>query len=302
MNWTHPEQGLLTPLHAASASGHLSVVNALIAARAVVDRVNVQGFTALMYAAQQGHEAIVSVLHRVAAASVHHVNNQGFTAMHMAAKNGHVGVVRVLLRARDYPNVVSTDGSRSSPLELASVCSHPAAVQALIEGGANVNYSRPDGVTSLMLAAQLGHIEVVRALLAAGANVNQANTQGATALMVAAQNGHIEVVRALLAVNSDPRIVTYNGNTALSLAKAKNHPAIAALLEARLAELAAAGSARMIVRARERGRDIGRSRDCCFCDGLYKLTAATGLYEPIPCTQSLRPRFLGEPRLQGCWE
>ena len=47
----------------------------------------------------------------------------------------------------------------------------------------------------------------------------------------------------LFAADADPRIVTHDGATALSVAKAKNHPAIAALLEARLAELAAAGSA-----------------------------------------------------------
>ena len=32
VNWAASEQGLLTPLHAASQKGHLSVVNALIAA------------------------------------------------------------------------------------------------------------------------------------------------------------------------------------------------------------------------------------------------------------------------------
>ena len=60
--------------------------------------------------------------------------------------------------------------------------------------------------------------------------------------MLAAQNGHIEVVRALFVANADPRIVALNGHTALSAAKAMNHPAIAALLKARLAELAAAGT------------------------------------------------------------
>ena len=80
VNWASPEtRG--TPLHVASLNGRLSVVNALIAARAVVDRVDAKGFTALMLAAQEGREAIVSVLHRVAGASLHHVNNQGFTAM-----------------------------------------------------------------------------------------------------------------------------------------------------------------------------------------------------------------------------
>ena len=159
-----------------------------------------------MLAAQQGHETVVSVLHRVAGASVHHVNNEGVTAMHMAATCGHVGVVRYLLRARDNPNVVSTYCNGSTPLTFASSKGNPAVVLALIEGGANVNYSRSDGATSLILAAQ---------------------------------NGHIEVVRALLAANADPRIVSHKGNTAFSLAKAQNHPVITALLEARLAELAA---------------------------------------------------------------
>ena len=47
----------------------------------------------------------------------------------------------------------------------------------------------------------------------------------------------------LLAANADPRIIASNGRTALILAEAFNHPAIVALLEARLAELAAAGTA-----------------------------------------------------------
>ena len=106
------------------------------------------------------------------------------------------------------------------------------------------NRSRRDGAISLTLhAAQQGHIEVVRALLAAGANINHADAEEATSLMMSARNGHIEVVRALLAANADPRIVAPNGATSLSVAKAKKRTAIAALLEARLAELAAAGSA-----------------------------------------------------------
>ena len=65
--------------------------------------------------------------------------------------------------------------------------------------------------------------------------------------MAAASCGHIEVVRALLAAGADPRIAVtaagpYNGTTALDAAKTNNHTATAALLEARLAELSAAGS------------------------------------------------------------
>jgi ankyrin repeat protein len=128
VNFAQPETRL-TPLHVASLKGHLSVVNALIAARAVVDRVHTDGYTALMAAAQEGHEAIVNALHRVAGASVHHVNNLGRTALHQAAQNGHVGVVRYLLRAAANPNVVSTDGHGVSPLTLASYQGHLAVVR-----------------------------------------------------------------------------------------------------------------------------------------------------------------------------
>ena len=78
VNCAHPETRH-TPLYSASLNGHLSVVNALIAARAVVDRLSAQGFTALTIAAHNGHEAVVNALHRVAGASVHHAENNGYT-------------------------------------------------------------------------------------------------------------------------------------------------------------------------------------------------------------------------------
>ena len=76
VNWALPETKH-TPLHVASRRGHLSVVIALVAARAVVDRVDVDGSTALTVAAHAGHKAVVNALHRMAGASVHHVNNLG---------------------------------------------------------------------------------------------------------------------------------------------------------------------------------------------------------------------------------
>jgi len=184
--------------------------------------------------------------------------------------------VRYLLQAGANPNAVSSNIYGVTPLILASQMNHPEAVQALIEASANVNYSRPsDQITSLILAAQEGHIEVVRALIAALANVDHTDAQGATALMLAAKNRRIEVVRALLAAKADPRIVAHNGHTALFIAKYFNLTAIAALLEARLAELAAAapvvgsGSALSGSRARScSGQSRGNQRSCSltvFC-------------------------------------
>jgi hypothetical protein len=46
------------------------------------------------------------------------------------------------------------------------------------------------------------------------------------------------VVRSLLAAGADPRIAMHNGGTALDAAKQCKHPSVAALLKAKLAELA----------------------------------------------------------------
>ena len=190
------------------------MVNALIAARAAVDRADSLGFTALIYAAQEGFDAIVDCLIRVAGASVHHVNFEGRTVLHMATQLGRVGVVRLLLRAGANPNIVSTDGMRATPIYIATQNGHLAILEALIEVGANVNHIMANGTTSLMLAANEDRIDIVRALLAAGADPLIAITEAGP----------------------------FNGSTALDVAKALNHSAIIALLEARLAELAAAGS------------------------------------------------------------
>ena len=72
-----------------------------------------------------------------------------------------------------------------------------AAVQVLIEAGADVNAEDNYGQTALIVATALGHTDAVRALIEAGADVNARSKQGATALMVAQGAGQNEVVGIL---------------------------------------------------------------------------------------------------------
>ena len=145
------------------------------------------------------------------------ISFQGSMALHMAAQKGRVGVTRhsswqswiqpaILLRAGSNPHAgVSTAIKRTTPLFTAS---------AMVGGG---------GVGLRTVQNQPMH-NLLRALLGSVHNW----------LL-----GHIDIVRALLGSGVDPRFDL----TVADAAKAQNHPAIAALLEARLAELAAVGFA-----------------------------------------------------------
>ena len=56
-----------------------------------------QECTAIKLAAQEGFDAIVKGLIRVAGASLHHLNDQRCTALHLAAKNGHIARMVILV-------------------------------------------------------------------------------------------------------------------------------------------------------------------------------------------------------------
>jgi len=90
----------------------------------------------------------------------------GYTALHYAARNGHVGIVELLLAAR--ANVNAAECS-FTPLLRAAFMGHTAIVSMLLSRKADV--STPDtveGLTPLHKAAARGHGDVVGLLLAAG--------------------------------------------------------------------------------------------------------------------------------------
>ncbi|KAK5122568.1 hypothetical protein LTR85_003831 [Meristemomyces frigidus] len=72
-----------------------------------------------------------------------------------------------------------------------------SVVKQLVQGGADVDRSGPDG-TALMAAAANGRYHCARILLEAGAKVNAANSSGETALHKAIRFGHTEIVPLLL--------------------------------------------------------------------------------------------------------
>ena len=72
-----------------TSSHHLDqVARAMIEARAEVDKVGPQGFTALMLSASNGHDLCARAMIE-AGANLEAQQNAGFTALMLASQNGH---------------------------------------------------------------------------------------------------------------------------------------------------------------------------------------------------------------------
>ena len=107
------------------------------------------------------------------------------------------------------------------------------AARALLEGGADPNAARGDGLTALHVAAREGEDEIVDLLIGAGAETGAGTRIGAhTPLHLAAGAGHAGVVRALLGAGADPgAATTTSGVTPLHLAaEARDGEAVVRLL------------------------------------------------------------------------
>jgi uncharacterized protein len=126
----------------------------------------------------------------------------GTTALHWAAHRGDFVAVDMLLRAG--AKVAATNRYGVTPLSLAAQSAPGAVIERLLKSGANPNEMLPGGETALMTAARAGKADVVGLLLAHRADPNAVeSTRGQTALMWAAVEGHAAVIRKLIESGAD---------------------------------------------------------------------------------------------------
>ncbi len=231
-----------TALMVAAENGHAEIVAELLAERTdlmYVDhnghvavelstkRANVNavkkssGYTALMFAVQNGHAEIVSQL-LAQGADFNARASDDRTALMVAAENGHTEIVSQLLAQGADVNAAASDGGTA--LMVAAQNGRAEIVAELLDQGADVNVAkRSDGATALIFSAQDGHAEIVARLLAQGADFNARASHGGTALIVAAQNGHAEIVAELLDQGADVNAAASDGATAFIIAAQNGH-------------------------------------------------------------------------------
>lgn len=147
-----------------------------------------------------------------------------------AAREGDAAVVHKLLVKGISPDV--TDKKGRSALFWASSGDHAKTVRELVEGGAHVNASAPDGTTPLMRTAEFSRTaDAARLLVGAGADLQAKNKAGWTSLLLAIRAGHDETALFLLAQGADARAKEPGGSNALALARKYDRDRIVRSLE-----------------------------------------------------------------------
>lgn len=250
------QAGMLTD---AAKAGDLAQVGKLLADGTDANEAQVDGTTALHFAAERDDLAMAQALLK-AGANPDQRNRTDAKPLQLAALNGSAAMLALLIEAGADVNAPQTI-SGDTALMIAARTGIPAAVNVLLDAGADINAQESwGGTTPLMWAVNEGHNEVVSLLLQRGAAVNLASNfiapdtgrgfegsplrgrtaeevgpvQGAsgefTALIFAAREGLLETARLLVAGGADVNAVSGDGKDALGMAVFNGHYDVAALL------------------------------------------------------------------------
>ena len=219
------------------------------------------GLSALMLAAQHGHDHVVVLLIKNAKEEdLFRQNAVGHDALTLAAAAGHAGVVRMLTARASSGNGLAHLQSAAStpvaaPLKVTSVIVEQYAPKGVYQkvlkneptGLRSVLVKRQDAGkdvmaeinaffrdrdiadpalqdrqwTPLMLASHLGHAGIVGILLDIGAQAEKCDARSNNALLCAATNGHAAVVQTLLKAGAAVDQLNDSGWTHLVIHKSR---------------------------------------------------------------------------------
>nr|KAE8924685.1 hypothetical protein PF009_g25089 [Phytophthora fragariae] len=215
-----------------AAEGDLDCLEEILdSGRVGVNDVDVDGFTALMVAAAEGHRDVVRALLRRGADVGVRTHELRSTALHFAAKNGDAEIVAALCEC-DAAVVDCWNVNADTPLIWACIEGRAEAVKVLLRHGADVNMLNQYGASTLLCAAMIGEdpeqdeesdkrrAEILTMLLEKnGELVNFQDREGSTAMHLAASCGYMECVKTLLTFGADITLRNAIGQTPLEEAQ-----------------------------------------------------------------------------------
>ena len=179
--------------------------------------------TALYHATANGHIAVGKLLLEVGA-SLQIGNQSRGSVLHRPVAEGHEAIVQLLLDNGGDVLVNTADSVGKTPLHEGASCENLAVVQALVDGGANMEAKDLWGQkTPLWYAITHDRLQIAKLLIDRGANIRSANEADPlmTTLHAVAKKGKIGSVRLLVENGADINVRDSTQSTPLSYAAAR---------------------------------------------------------------------------------
>jgi ankyrin repeat protein len=228
-----------TALHIAASCGKEEVVSFLLGQGAQANSRDEDGSTPFMLACGEGWVGVAGVLlQHVGPRALQETDEEGRTALHYAADRGHEDIVTFLLGQGAQANSRDEDGT--TPFMMACVEGHMGVMKVFLQhvGAQALQETGAKGRTALHYAAFYGIGETVTFLLGQGAQANSRDEVGCTPFILACQTGRTGVVQMLLQ-HIGPEALRERDNggmTALHTAAIWGHEETAAFLISQGAE------------------------------------------------------------------
>ena len=210
------------PIHYAACCKEDGPINYLISLGALIDEVDKEKKSPLMYACMAGRLECAKALIRKHANILLKDKITKNTAFHFACKNGYTDIVKYFLENTEI-KIDLPGEDRMTGLMLASLYGHYDLVKFLVENKAKVIKKDKFKRTALLHAVRGGHIKIVSYLLTKGAEYEQADSSNNTPLHYACASGFKNIVELLLKAGASPNPSNDWKYTPLEIGFVKNH-------------------------------------------------------------------------------
>ncbi len=193
-----------TPLLVASRKGNLPVVESLILKGARIDSFGEDGFTSLTIASERGNKNLFDLLMKSGANPNAIVANSDTALIKSIIRTDAYFFDRLIAAGAD-PNLPGRAGN--TPLIIATYANNLEIVDKLLSAGSRVNDVNDAGYSALHFVASIKGInpEIVELLVEKGADVNQSAPDGLTPLKVACITGHADMAAYLYEKGANPK-------------------------------------------------------------------------------------------------
>lgn len=206
--WSLPYQKLDELLDAIPSLGEALLEEAILdnrwgAAKTLLDTGNANGNSVLLWAAEEGHTAVVELLLKRSGTDFEVRDSNGSTPLLLAARYGHKTIVKLLLDTGKVEVNSKDNDQGSTPLSWAAQNGHVEVVKLLLSDE-DVEITSGDWSGSKPFSCVAGRGRAAGAHLSfdtAKINVDSRDKYGRTPLSYAAQNGHEAIVSLLLYTN-----------------------------------------------------------------------------------------------------